>query len=467
MKRKERGTDGEDSGGSEGEKACINPRKRRISIEKMTDASKSLDVFRDFSGFFTRKVLNYLIFDPFESKKVEKEEKMVKKVESETRKTWKSLWNQWQILRQVSKEWKSIADSLILDIHPSVPVILFALRAKLNRNLIQRLMSFRGNNPLQDGNRLLSHVLSFVDNEDILILLLSDPRVDPSLNHSESFIQCCHMGWQNAVRIMLQDRRIDPSARNNSAIVNASSIGNIQIVNMLVDDRRVNPGDQNNGALRMAAANGHTKLVSLLLKCEGVDPSNPDITKEAAANGHEDVVYLLITDGRADPSANQNIALRSACANGHLQTVSTLLRDPRTDPADFNGDAIRKAASNGHTEILAILLMDFRSKPLDSLILASEGNHLKSVKMLLSDPQCDPMMENNKAIKRAIRKGNKGIVKLLLQDRRMDPTINDNMIIKYAISHGQHRIVQMLVRDQRVANSLKNYAIGDLQQSTQ
>ena len=50
----------------------------------------------------------------------------------------------------------------------------------------------------------------------------------------------------------------------------------IEVVKLLLTDKRVNPSANNNFAIRWASRNGHTKVVKLLLADERVDPSAND-----------------------------------------------------------------------------------------------------------------------------------------------------------------------------------------------
>uniref|UniRef100_A0A6C0JTJ4 Uncharacterized protein n=1 Tax=viral metagenome TaxID=1070528 RepID=A0A6C0JTJ4_9ZZZZ len=85
------------------------------------------------------------------------------------------------------------------------------------------------------------------------------------------------------------------------------------------------------------------------------DPStqNNYAIRWAAYNGHADVVRLLLEDPRVDPSAKNNDALQYACSRGYIDIVRLLLADPRIDPSDQR--ALRSAKRNNHTEIINLL----------------------------------------------------------------------------------------------------------------
>jgi hypothetical protein len=84
---------------------------------------------------------------------------------------------------------------------------------------------------------------------------------------------------------------------------------------------------------------------------------------EAAGNGHVDIVATLLVDGRANPAADDSLALRQAAYYGHLGVVRALLSDGRADPAAENSYALWCAAGRGDAGIVAALLANGRADP--------------------------------------------------------------------------------------------------------
>jgi hypothetical protein len=118
------------------------------------------------------------------------------------------------------------------------------------------------------------------------------------------------------------------------ALAEASENGHVEVVRLLLTDPRVDPSAQNNYAICGASENGYLKVVRLLVTDPRVDPSTLDnyAIRFASQNGHAGVVRLLLTDPRVDPSARDNEAMRWASKNGHVEVVRLLLTDPRVDP---------------------------------------------------------------------------------------------------------------------------------------
>jgi ankyrin repeat protein len=78
----------------------------------------------------------------------------------------------------------------------------------------------------------------------------------------------------------------------------------VEIVSLLLSDCRVDPSALDNAALRYAARNGHVEIVKLLLSDSRVDPSAREnrAIRDAARKGHTEVVKLLLSDSRVEVS---------------------------------------------------------------------------------------------------------------------------------------------------------------------
>jgi ankyrin repeat protein len=139
--------------------------------------------------------------------------------------------------------------------------------------------------------------------------LLSHDLFDPSVRDDEndSAIEIAsYYGRTEVVRLLLSDNRVDPSACDSYAIKWASQNGHDKVVRLLLSDNRVDPSDINNYAIKMASHNGHVEVVRLLLSDNRVDPSADDneAIRSASENRHDKVVRLLLSDNRVDLSLN-------------------------------------------------------------------------------------------------------------------------------------------------------------------
>jgi ankyrin repeat protein len=165
---------------------------------------------------------------------------------------------------------------------------------------------------------------------------------------------------QTALNNVLQDIK-------NTTILFQESIrqGRVEVVRLLLSENRVDPSYDDDDAIQSASDNGHIEVVRLLLSDNRVDPStyNNFAIQSASSNGHVEVVRLLLSDNRVDLSDQGNSAIRLASSNGHVEVVRLLLSDNRVDPSDCGNFAIQSASSNGHVEVVRLLLSDNRVDP--------------------------------------------------------------------------------------------------------
>ena len=115
----------------------------------------------------------------------------------------------------------------------------------------------------QDQGRYLLEAV-FSGNIDLLKLLLADDHFDPSDGAALSY--ACFLQAKKMVEVLLSDERVDPSMNSNKALINACRNGHAEIVGLLLRDPRVDSSAQGNIALHLACRNGHYKVVELLLQ---------------------------------------------------------------------------------------------------------------------------------------------------------------------------------------------------------
>jgi hypothetical protein len=72
------------------------------------------------------------------------------------------------------------------------------------------------------------------------------------------------------------------------------------------------------------------------------------------------------------------------------------------------------------------------------------GNHIKVVKLLLSNPRIN--LDNTSALCNACDAGYVDMVKLLLEDPRIDPSINDSLALCNAIDNKHINIIELMLK---------------------
>ena len=226
------------------------------------------------------------------------------------------------------------------------------------------------------------------------------------MSFNEALFDLAKTNNTDVVSLLLSDGRSDPTALNSGALWEAASRGHTAIVKLLLEDGRADPTALGSKALWCAAHYGRYDVVRLLLADGRADPTAEDSAalQGAAFRGYDKIIKLLLADGRADPTVRESLVLRQAVRHnpadngsdfllaswrsvvrrGNIPLLKLLLMDGRADPAAQNSEALRKAARNGHMDIVKLLMEDGRSDPTaqNSKILESTGS-LKIINFLL------------------------------------------------------------------------------------
>ena len=115
-----------------------------------------------------------------------------------------------------------------------------------------------------------------------------------------------------------------------------------------------------------------------------------------------------------DNKFNRFYDFETSIANNNMALFKKLYSDPELNPALYNNVAIKIAAKHGCLEILKILLKDFRTDPskVFALTEAANNGHLDVVRLLLKDRRVNPIKERNTHISKAAQNGHLDVVEL-------------------------------------------------------
>ncbi|ORY51099.1 hypothetical protein BCR33DRAFT_837270 [Rhizoclosmatium globosum] len=147
----------------------------------------------------------------------------------------------------------------------------------------------------------------YVSWEESALHLLTDPRVDPSINYNELLYRAIIIGLTRIVTVILKDSRVDPSLDGNKALLSVGSRAtqtdqeNAFMYESLLADLRVDPSVDGNSALMLMAVRGCSESVQVLLKDPRLVVSADEagtILAGAAGKGNVNVVKILLEDGR-------------------------------------------------------------------------------------------------------------------------------------------------------------------------
>jgi ankyrin repeat protein len=166
-----------------------------------------------------------------------------------------------------------------------------------------------------------------------------------------------------------------------------------------------------------------------------------------------DVVRELLAARQRERKVIEQFAIWWASKNGHVKLVKLLLSDPRCEPSRNKQASICAACEQGHLEVVQLLLAHRRVVPPQAAMDGASKNGLvEVVKLLLKTfPWLDPTL----ALVEASASGQIAVAKILLADERTDP----NRALFVAVRNNQLEIVQLLLTDRRVAAPYS--ALGD------
>ncbi len=232
-------------------------------------------------------------------------------------------------------------------------------------------------------------------------------------------------GYNRALRLLLDDHRVDKFIKESKLIYEATKTDNIETVRLLLGDKRANPAADDSLAL------------------------------QESADGHPEILRLLLEDKRADPTADNNAAAFIASDQYDSETLKLLLDDGRADPSRRSeNETLRAAMSEKSGEVLRILLENGRANPgaFDNRVIidASAFGSSKAVSLLLKDKRVDPAARDNDAIIGASESGKSDNLRLLLDDKRTDPGAQNSSSLNQAALNGWPEAVRMLLADERV-----------------
>lgn len=206
--------------------------------------------------------------------------------------------------------------------------------------------------PIELDNAIRNHDI------DRLKCLIADSRIEPLVMNT-AFCSAVKKGDLVCVELLLADPRVNPASYSNSAITVAAKEGYLDIVERLLADPRVNPSTDYNSAISLAIRGRHIDIAERLLADPRVDPCDSLCWASGVSTGPA-IVRLLLKNPRTDPSAKDNVALRTAIGLGNIEIVELLLTDPRIDPSADNNFAMEVARRYRQQYIIDILFEDYR-----------------------------------------------------------------------------------------------------------
>jgi hypothetical protein len=142
---------------------------------------------------------------------------------------------------------------------------------------------------------------------------------------------------------------------------------------------------------------------------------------------------------------NNDMALMVACERGHLDIVKRLHQDPR-----FDAQYILLRSIQYKHKSIAMHLLENRIDPSElssyAAYFAAIFGYADILELILKNPDADPSIYENRAMKVAIQNHDYPVVKLLIKDGRADPS--EFLEIPYTTDDPE--MVILLLTDERV-----------------
>jgi hypothetical protein len=179
---------------------------------------------------------------------------------------------------------------------------------------------------------------------------------------------------------------------------------------------------------------------------------------------------ILLSSPLVDPAFNGNQALLEAIKSTNVKIITMLLQHPHVDPGINRNEALHVAICARDNRILEVLLQSEKVNPGDRdgvfLPLILERLPVKLLGLLLNHPRCHPSVNNNFALRVAIRRKDISSVKGILckvRKRKVDPNIpiyEASTPLMEAVKSGYWEIVAHLINFSRYSPT-----VGDLERA--
>ncbi|KAI9353759.1 hypothetical protein BDR26DRAFT_849183 [Obelidium mucronatum] len=193
---------------------------------------------------------------------------------------------------------------------------------------------------------------------------------------ADEMMTACKRGLNSIVRILL----VEGVAISDSHLNIAAKVGNAELVTLFLQQSSINKFGYNTLELGIRSTDPNT--VSILVShpkldwnswsdwCLDHSIQDTRYSPFDISPKRTEIVRLLLSHPNIDPSAGENLALKSATKKRNFEVINMLLKDPRVDPCIHRGRLFQLACKYGNVELLGRLLSDsrFRLSDFDPLV---------------------------------------------------------------------------------------------------
>ena len=287
---------------------------------------------------------------------------------------------------------------------------------------------------------------------ELVELILADPRTE--IKEKDLIQAIVDSGNLSAAKLLLADSRcplsqiLENPSKEYFYDLECQYSQWTEIVKMLLNDPTADPSINNNAAIRVAGYNGCSEVVEFLLTHPKVDPNFG--MAQAIINYKFELLDIFLADSRMTKKDVQYAFLES----GKLlrdEALEILIEDPRVDPSHNNNEIIREILNyGGGMECIQIVLKKLKIDLFTILQLACEHNSVICVSELLEEYGVDPSAENNLAIRLAVQHSKLEVVNVLLKDSRINPQTALHLAFSVPCNYRSKNVLKRLASDPRV-----------------
>lgn len=326
-----------------------------------------------------------------------------------------------------------------------------------------------------DANQMIRYASERGRGEIVKVLLKHD-SVDPMACDGVAIINAAKFGHLKIVKMLLPYVPPD-STYISDCLLRASYRGHDKIVQLLLEQKECDPSHKDNYSVQVAAQNYHEKTLKMLLAHKYVDPSadfnhciqhscsNFGLSRGYSPTNRTKVVKILLTCDQVDPRVNECMPIKSAAELGLCQVVEILL-DNRTfiwqDGNHVAHKAFRAACGAAQYDVVELLLNRETHAP-DVSCLSLVKERWNPEKRLWESNIRDLILRKyatNQRIRPEVllshaKESEKNELRIMMLERDdYDPSVNNNAALRDALKCGNNRIVALLLDHPKVRQSI-------------
>ena len=181
-------------------------------------------------------------------------------------------------------------------------------------------------------------------------------------------------------------------------------------------------------------------------------------TLEQALYSDDPVIVDIAIRAGADPSVNEDEALKAAAAHGNVEVLRRLLQDDRVDVDTYGRIALGNACESGNVKAIALLMSVVETNQEDEeymLIGTIDSGNLDAVKFVLANKDINLATMQYNPIDRAMTQPNSDILKFFLDNA--DVVIDEENLIELLDENIPESVYRLLLKHPRMRDIIEGF----------